>query len=88
MVRDVLPPLCFAKPVPTPVWGSEVKGLSMDEVITCPKCCKQVWIIGTSGTRCVCGWWLSKDSDIYEFVDDFRQGYEECPDSRADLQDT
>lgn len=31
----------------------------MDEVITCPKCCNQTWVIGTSGTRCgKCAYWL------------------------------
>lgn len=31
----------------------------MDEVITCPKCKHQEWVIGTSGTRCgKCNYWL------------------------------
>ncbi len=42
----------------------------MDEVITCPTCGGQTWVIGTSGTRCAkCDWWLMTSVELYSVAD-------------------
>lgn len=45
----------------------------MDEVITCPECGGQSWVIGQSGTRCCkCNWCLrSVGSILWQIADNY-----------------
>jgi predicted RNA-binding protein associated with RNAse of E/G family len=42
----------------------------MDDIIACPYCTGNKWIISSDGVRCsFCNHWLTYDYDVYQILD-------------------